>query len=74
MTASGAGSRLAIEAAGLTKSYGGTQVLAGVGLQVPRGSVSDTGAVMFQRSGGTSPPLRYCASKAFAWSNSCSAA
>ena len=39
MTASGAGSGLAIEAAGLTKSYGGTQVLAGVGLQVPRGSV-----------------------------------
>ena len=39
MTASGAGSGLAIEAAGLTKSYGSTQVLAGVGLQVPRGSV-----------------------------------
>ena len=39
MTASGAGSGLAIEAAGLTKSYGGTQVLTGVDLQVPRGSV-----------------------------------
>ena len=39
MTASGAGSGLAIEAAGLTKSYGSTQVLTGVGLQVPRGSV-----------------------------------
>jgi len=39
MTANGAGRRLAIEAAGLTKSYGGTRVLTGVGLQVPRGSV-----------------------------------
>src|SRR5689334_23575905 len=39
MLASGPGSGLAIEAAGLTKSYGATQVLTGVGLRVPRGSV-----------------------------------
>jgi ABC-2 type transport system ATP-binding protein len=39
MTATEPASGLAIDAAGLAKSYGGTQVLAGVGLQVPRGSV-----------------------------------